>query len=249
MGQSRYAFVAQNIIEGINSGKYPVGSMLPTEHQLCELFEVSRHTIRAALKEIQELGLISRHKRTGTEVITTTVPAGFRQSLSSLDDLAQFSAAHIRHVKEIADIVIDQQLAKDLNLPLGSRWIRISSIRLDVDAKDDPIGWTDVYIDTQYTQIKDSLKETPDALISALIEEKYGRRIAEIRQSITSTEVPSTIAEELKVKAGSPALKIIRHYIDNAGKTFESTISYHPSDKFSMTMVMKRVQPARAEQD
>lgn len=244
MGQPRYAFVAQSIIEKINLGEYPVGSLLPTEHKLCEIYEVSRHTIRSALREIQELGLISRHKRTGTEVIATAVPSGFRQSLSSLDDLAQFSATHIRHVKEITDVVVDQELTKELNLPLGSRWIRISSVRLDIDAKNAPIGWTDVYIEAQYSEIKNSLKTTPDALISALIEKKYGRCIAEIRQMISATEVPPNIAEELKVSIGASALKIIRHYIDNAGKTFESTISYHPSDKFSMTMILKRVQPS-----
>lgn len=41
--------LTEKLIEGISSGRYPVGSLLPKELQLVESEGVSRHTVRAAL--------------------------------------------------------------------------------------------------------------------------------------------------------------------------------------------------------
>jgi DNA-binding GntR family transcriptional regulator len=63
-----FADIARNLIEGIISGRFPVGSLLPTELELCAQYATSRHTIRAALHELQQLGLVSRRKNVGTRV-------------------------------------------------------------------------------------------------------------------------------------------------------------------------------------
>ena len=61
----RYLQVARALRKEIVDGVYPVGSQLPTEHQLCERFSVSRYTVREALSRPEELrkvvgGLIER---------------------------------------------------------------------------------------------------------------------------------------------------------------------------------------------
>ena len=48
-GQPRYAQVAQALIEDIQAGRYPVGTLLPTEQELCRQFDISRHTVREAM--------------------------------------------------------------------------------------------------------------------------------------------------------------------------------------------------------
>src|SRR5574337_1295699 len=45
----RYAEVGDQLREAIERGDYPVGSLLPTELELCDRFEISRYTARAAL--------------------------------------------------------------------------------------------------------------------------------------------------------------------------------------------------------
>ena len=53
VSQRRYAAVAKDLIEQIGSGHYPVGSLFPTELELCSLYAVSRHTVRAAIDQLQ----------------------------------------------------------------------------------------------------------------------------------------------------------------------------------------------------
>ena len=82
--------------------------------------------------------------------------------------------------------------------------------------------------------------ESPDTLISSLIETRYGRRIARIRQDIDATPVPKALAEELKAEAGSPALKIVRRYLDSTNEAFEISVSVHPAGRFTFSTELSR---------
>ena len=55
-GDHRYLQIARTLRKEIVDGVYPVGSQLPTEHQLCERFAVSRYTVREALRR-ERLGI------------------------------------------------------------------------------------------------------------------------------------------------------------------------------------------------
>jgi len=60
MSASKQADMARDLSEGIQQGRYAVGSLLPTEFELCEQYGVSRYAVRQTLKVLQDLGLISR---------------------------------------------------------------------------------------------------------------------------------------------------------------------------------------------
>lgn len=55
---SKYALLADFIEQAIGSGEYSEGSYLPGERMLCERFQVSRITVRAALKTLVRKKLI-----------------------------------------------------------------------------------------------------------------------------------------------------------------------------------------------
>ncbi|MBP0598858.1 GntR family transcriptional regulator [Herbaspirillum sp. LeCh32-8] len=234
-----FAEIAQALTEGISTGQYPVGSVLPGELDLCSLYNTSRHTIRAALHELQQLGLVSRKKNAGTRVESATPKNDFRPSLGSLEDLVQFGTTNVRVVQSVEELVVGSALAKKLGCNGGTAWLRFSSIRAD-SGNGKPVGWTDVYIDTQYAAIEEMVREEPDTLISTLIERRYGRRVAEIRQVVRGILIEHPAADALGVTPGSAGLEIIRQYIDAAGQIFEISVSTHPSDRFVISMKLER---------
>ncbi len=61
----RYLQVARTLRKEIVDGVYPVGSQLPTEHELCERFAVSRYTVREALAQAarRQPGLVAAARR------------------------------------------------------------------------------------------------------------------------------------------------------------------------------------------
>ena len=235
-----YERVARELAGGIASGRYPVGSRLPTELELCEQFGASRNTVRAALRELSDLGLISRRKKAGTRVESAQPASAYRHSFDSVDALMQFGATHKRVVREIADVVTDRALAQKLGCPVGKPWRRISSVRVDEGAGGMPVGWTDVYIDPAFAEVADLVRANPETLVSSLIESRFGRSIATIRQEIRGTLVPAALASVLESKAGAPGLEVLRRYEDSAGEIVEMSVSVHPADRFAVTMRLTR---------
>jgi DNA-binding GntR family transcriptional regulator len=240
--------VAQDLVQGITRGRFQVGSVLPTELELCEHYGASRNTVRTALKELQDLGLVSRRKRAGTRVESISPTVGYRQSLASIEDLIQFGTAHRRMVRRMESVVTDRSLARELGCAPGRRWLRISSLRIAADKDALPIGWTDTYIDEDYSALQKAVKAQPDVLISALIEERYGKRAAEIRQDVIATTVPQSLGRELRTEPGTPALKVVRRYIDSANEAFEISVTIHPADRFTFSLRLRRERESSTKQ-
>jgi GntR family transcriptional regulator len=103
-----------------------------------------------------------------------------------------------------------------------------------------PIGWTDVYVGAAYADLRDVVRQFPDVLIGALIESRYGRRIAEIRQDVHAVLIPMKLAAELEVEGGTPALKVVRLYIDPAGEASEISVTIHPANRFTFSVRLRR---------
>ncbi len=90
--QPRYRQLAQTLINEIESGRYPVGNLLPTEFELCEQFGASRFTVREAIKQLVRLGLVDRQPGVGTRVKIAQPSSEYRQVMQRLADLQQYSA-------------------------------------------------------------------------------------------------------------------------------------------------------------
>src|SRR5215467_2208606 len=88
----RYIQVARALRKDIVDGVYPVGSQLPTEHELCDRFSVSRYTVREALRRLRDDNLVSSRPRTGTLVVPRPASSSYAQDVMSINDLLAFAA-------------------------------------------------------------------------------------------------------------------------------------------------------------
>jgi DNA-binding GntR family transcriptional regulator len=232
--------LARHLTEAIASGQQEVGSLLPTEFELCARHGLSRYAVRKALDELQEQGLVSRRKNVGTRVEARAPRQGFTQSIVTAEELAQFGSRHVRQVREVVPVVADLALAGELGVPGGTRLLRLSSLRMEAGGQGRPMGWTDVYVDERFAGIEALARQSPDRLVSALIEERYGTAIVRIRQEIGAITLSPALAAELQAEPGAAALKITRSYLDAEGEAIEISVSIHPADRFTLTMEMNR---------
>jgi DNA-binding GntR family transcriptional regulator len=190
---------------------------------------------------LQQLGLVSRRKNVGTRVEAAKPKPVFRPTLASVDDLVQFGAEHLRVVQSVEAVAVSGEVAKEIGCASGTRWLRISSVRMDGSKDGTPMAWTDVYVDPAYSEIGDMVRESPDTLVSSLIEARYNRQIAEIHQDVRAVTVSDKrVAEALNLDAGAAALKIVRRYMDAGGETFEVSVTVHPAESFSVSMRLQR---------
>ncbi|WP_257216525.1 GntR family transcriptional regulator [Allopusillimonas soli] len=236
----RFTELAATLARRIADGDYPVGSFMPTEKALMHEFDTSRHTVRAAMQQLQDARLVSRRRGSGTIVEATASPPGFSQSLSSLEDLITLAASSPRRLLSVTEVVVDLELAAQLKVPAGSRWLRFSSTRPSPDGA--PMVFTNVYVDVRYRDIRKKVRASPDELISALIEAHYGLRITCVKQDIGACLLQGKVAGILEAKDGSPGLFILRQYLDAAQKLVAVSTSHHPADRyqFSTTLVRQK---------
>lgn len=244
--EPRYAILAREIALEIANGQYPVGSLLPGEIELAEQRGVSRATVRAALRQLQELGLISRRRRAGTRVEAARPRSDYAPSLTTLEDLVHYAAETERRVHEITEIVADDDLAVRIGCRPGQRWLRLLTTRGDPRWPDRPIARTSVYIDPAYSPgVRRHVRRSKE-LISTIIEQEHGTYAIEVRQEIRAVCLSPADAQLLRCETGAPALEVTRHYRDQTGRPFEITISVQPADRFSYVLTLRRMPDSRS---
>lgn len=63
-----YRQVADDIADMVKSGELPRGSRLPAEHELMDIYAVSRPTVRSAVAELSKAGVVTVVRGRGTYV-------------------------------------------------------------------------------------------------------------------------------------------------------------------------------------
>lgn len=233
-----YAQLASLLSQEIRSGKYSVGSLIPTELEISKLHKVSRSTARSALNELVSLGLIARKKGIGTRVLTASPILEYSPSATSIEDLINYDASTIRKVINIEDFISDEINAKRLGEKPGQRWTCLSILRCDVSKNQTPLCFNENYISYEFANVTEGIANYP-GLIVHKIRDEYGVNVKEIRQSIKAIGLSEDVAKYLKSSPGDYALEIKRNYYDISGTTLLIAISIHPSNIFTYTSTIK----------
>jgi len=234
----RYQQVAAHLMNDIETEKCPVGTLLPTEFELCEQFAVSRYTIREALRLLFEAGLVSRRRGAGTIVIATKQPPVFNHALETIDDIIEYARETRLEVDTIEHHEIDDEVADRLNLQHGKAWVDVFGIRFrDTDPR--PVCHMRVLIDNRLEGIQEMLNRPPRS-IAEIIEDNFGVRVTRIEQSISGENLSAGDAKLLKADTGGAALRIVRRYLSGEGEIVQVSESLYPAERVTLSMAFDR---------
>ena len=235
--EHRYLQVARALRKDIVEGVYPVGSQLPTEHELCQRFSVSRYTVREALRRLREDNLVSSRPRAGTLVVPRSTSDSY--DVMSINDLLAFAGGARFAIESIAMTTIDDELATRASLRTGEEWLAVRGFRQS-DGAGFPLCRTEYYINRAFAGVG-RLLQRHSGPIFPLIEDLFGLNIVEVRQEIAAVLVSPTLADGLKVEPGTPALEVQRTYKTSDDEVAQVTINTHPSSRFRHSMTMRRI--------
>jgi DNA-binding GntR family transcriptional regulator len=235
----RYLQVARVLRKEIVEGVYPVGSQLPTEHELCERFSVSRYTIREALRRLRDDNLVASRPRTGTTVVPRRSASSYAQDNMSINDLLAFASGADLDIESTRMVVIDAELAERTGLPQGEEWLAVLGFRQAVGAEYTHC-WTEYYINRAYAGVG-RLLQRHTGPIFPLIEDLFGISVVEVYQQIGAALVTPELADRLQVPAGSAAVEVFRTYKTAEGEVVQLTINTHPASRFRHSMTLRRV--------
>ena len=234
-----YLQVARALRDEIISGIFPVGAQLATEDMLCARFSVSRFTVREALRKLREEGLVASRKGAGTTVISPQSADTYVHQVMSINDLIAFAVRSRLAIASIKMMPIEGKLAERLGIESGTEWLAVQGVREAEDGAP-PLSWVEYYIHRDFAGVGRLLPRLSGPIFS-LIEDLYGQLITEVTQDIAGATVSSVQAAALKVKDGSAAIEVRRHYKTAEGKVAQATINIHPAARFRHSMTMRRV--------
>jgi GntR family transcriptional regulator len=237
--QPRYRQVAQTLISEIQSGRYPVGNLMPTEMALCAQFGASRFTVREAIKQLVDLGLVSRQAGVGTKVIGVAPRSTYRQVMQELSDLRQYTADTEFEILDTAMVTVAGALCDLLDAKAGESWLKLEGLRRLEDRGAPPICFAEIYIHPAFRAVRD-LGGRSNVPVYLRIEEQFGEQVGEVQQQISAAALPEQLAGRLDAAPASPALLVVRTYRNRRAEIIEVTVSTHPADRFSYSQIFRR---------
>ena len=229
--QPLYLGLAQALLRDIDSGRYAVGSSLPPEDRLAQRYGVSRHTVRQALRELKEEGMLWARPGIGTKVRARPETPRFFSGINTISDLLQFIDTTEMHVTARREVIVDDALAAQLKCPPGQAWREITILRrLQHDKL--LLNYLQVYLRPEFGEAvgrKRVLKQP----VYSLVEARYGVRIVEVLQEITAAALTSEMAMALNAAEGEPSMRITRYYLDRSGSVMLVGIGHYPSGRYT----------------
>ena len=232
-----YKSLANSLEEHIYKGDWSVGSVLPSEVDLCRDFQSSRHTLRHALQILETNGLIYRRQGAPTKVVSRKRLRRFTQSFDSPIDILSYSRDTYRTNLVEEYIELNEPLSLIVKAPIGSSWYHIGGLRKQQQSEE-VIAWTDIYILPQFASLTKDPEHT-QVMVYEQIEKKYGSRIERAEVDVYSAPALTEIATKLNIKHNPSCLVIIRRYFDDQDKLFEVTVTHHPENKYLYSMEFK----------
>jgi len=241
----RYLQVAQELKRAIATGVYPVGAHLPTEHQLCEQFKISRFTAREAVRVLATGGLVTRRQRVGTVVIASSDAARYTHDAASVQDLLQYAQDTELRLVYVGKVALSKAQAAEFGAEAGQEWTYGMGVRMAGTVAEQaagavrPICVTRLYLNPMLEGIDTKLRGRRGA-VHLLIETDYGIAIERVEQELQGVLLDAEDAANLDATPGAAGLRIVRRYYSHAGDLLEIADNVHASDRFSYRMQMRK---------
>lgn len=236
-GRPRYMQVAHDLRQAIASGRYLPGTQMPTENDLCEVYKVSRFTVREALRTLQEDGLISRKRGSGTIVEAAGGPRKLKQKFTSVSDLLQYAADTSFDFSYVGMAQANDRLVRLLGCAPDSTWVEFSGLRRAAHFER-VLCYTEVFLHQRFADAPKRLKQSGETMFRQL-EALYGISVAKVTQDFQAVPAGKSEARALKIDLHSPCLRIVRTYWDQQGEVAEYSVNTHPGDLFAYSMVIE----------
>ena len=226
-----YFQIAQAIEASIGSGTFRASQLLDTELQLAERFGVSRPTIRQAIQQLVQQGLVVRRRGVGSLVVTQRIERPV--ALTSLyDDLAASGLAPTTKLLAMHEIGADAEVAGALSLALGDPVLSIERLRY---ANGEPLAVMRNYLPVDLVPAPTVRRALADHGLYELLRE-HGIVLHAADQVISARKPTASEARLLATSRAATLLTMTRTASDRTGRAVEHGRHAYLAEQYAFKM-------------
>ena len=202
--------------DDIARGVYPAEAALPTEHALGAQYGVSRITVRRALRELADAGLVEARQGRGTFVRpAAAAPAPHLV----LDHLAELKKTHLETQVELLELSTRKPppAVRDA-LGLGAADDALDVLRLRRHGRR-PLVVTESWLPMRFAAAVSRAALRDRALHELML--ATGVRFGRVIQDVSAERADPRVAAWLDTEIGAPILRLIRLVHDRRGRPIQ----------------------------
>lgn len=213
----------KNILKDrILHGVYKIGGNIPPEPQLENEFNVSKITVRNAIKELVQEGYLEKKSGKGTRVIRNTAASRLSKG-KRFTEILVGEGHKIQKQLVQAEIVSNKEGTEVYRL-FGERCLRIERL---YHYDDVPYIHYTHYLPSRMENIE--LSDLGAYSLYRLIEEQ-DISLEEFRDEFAAVIAPPCVGKVLCIKEGTPLLKRSRYSYDQQGDIIEYSEGYYNTE-------------------
>ncbi|MFI2212670.1 GntR family transcriptional regulator [Streptomyces sp. NPDC020141] len=217
-------------------GRAPDASLrLPTEERLAAHYGVSVLTMRQALKELEEEGLISRHRRRGTFIEPGARRGAPRRLLGSIDAIVAQQSGELTTILDHGPEPVPGELAE--HFPDVPEIVAYRRLRSDGESGE-PTNWAENAVRPDVAERLEvaDLERWP---MTKVLRDTAGVRISRITDTVEARLADPRTAELLEVPLLSPILHYTGVTYDRDGRVVDVARIRYRGDRFAFSVTVE----------
>ncbi|SBT45997.1 GntR family transcriptional regulator [Micromonospora narathiwatensis] len=211
----KYLVIRDDLIRRIRNGEFAPGDALPGQRHLSDEYGVSLMTLRQALDELCDQGVVEQLPGRGTYVRALPVPYSMGNLRSLADDLRAHGIEVRTRVLSREIVPAPADLTRRFRIPLDGPVLKLERIRV---VRGTPLIHQLSYLPQPFA---DSLGDVDFERqeLYAVLAERAGAVAAQAEETIAPVLMPEEIGGLLGLPAGQPAMRSERITRDADGRT------------------------------
>lgn len=209
---------------------------ISSEREICDIYDVSRTTVRQAISELEREGYIYRKRGKGTFVASKKLSQNLESFYSFTEEMKKLGKVPSSKVLKFEILISNNDIIKKMKLNQGDLVYKFTRLRL---ADDEPM-----IIETTYVPYNMFPGITEQQLnITALYDifkDSFNESVEYAEEAFLPVLANEEEAKYINVEVGSPNLKITRYTFNKFNKIIEYTVSRARGDRFKYQLKLLR---------
>jgi GntR family transcriptional regulator len=230
-----YCQIEDYIKEQIKENKLEVDSMVPSERELMEMLDVSRHTIRQAIGDLVNEGYLYRLAGKGTFVKDRHLIYKENKYTSFTEDMEQLGKKLYSKVLSFEIVNASEILSSRLAINENDPIIRVSRVRV---ADNVPLSYEKFYISKEL--VGDMNEKVFEGSLISYYENVLNLKLDHSLETIEAISADEKTSKILETDINAPLLLVRSNLYLKNGKQLHYVKNYFRADQYRVNIKLNR---------